>query len=410
MKGIKPGFQYAHLCQPIIKGGLGLLDPMIQHRCLQFRWLRQLFQDDDPVSCSQVYMKDFVQRFHSMGTTSLLSFFFPPLRATANIHLGSFLPTMYEAMDSFLKKGCSDVQCNPSTLLSLPLLALFSDIPSGHWLLSHNRSKSVRPLLRPDSPPYPRLSGRLVRDLQNRTVTLNNMTWNLILNDYPDPGSIDDFPFVSWLTRTVDWISFHPQDYRQTQSDTLLTHPLSTIKKSFFFFCKIKKPEFKSLLYFILFVMTDAYGTPYTHDPEDLKFMKRCIEEANKSIPAPSAYCVGAALVHQGQLLSTGYSRELPGNTHAEECALAKTNANVSQAVMYTTMEPCSKRLSGNRPCVDRIIEANIKRVVVGVREPPNLVNCEGIELLEKHNIEVVIVPGVQEACLAPNQHILSEK
>jgi hypothetical protein len=73
MKGIKPGFQYALLCQPIIKGGLGLLDPLIQRRCLQFRWLRQLFQDDDPVSCSQVYMKDFVQRFHSMGTTSLLS-------------------------------------------------------------------------------------------------------------------------------------------------------------------------------------------------------------------------------------------------------------------------------------------------------------------------------------------------
>ncbi|KAG1271728.1 hypothetical protein G6F65_012202 [Rhizopus arrhizus] len=243
MKGIKPGFQYAHLCQPIIKGGLGLLDPMIQHRCLQFRWLRQLFQDDDPVSCSRVYMKDFVQRFHSMGTTSLLSFFFPPLRAAANIHLGSFLPTMYEAMDSFLQKGSPDVCCNPSTLLSLPLLALFSDIPSGHWLLSHNRSKlqanqfftydqslqRVRPLLRPDSPPYPRLSGRLVRDLQNRTVTLNNMTWNLILNDYPDLGSVDDFPFVSWLTRSVDWISFHPQEYRQTQSDTLLTHPLSTL-------------------------------------------------------------------------------------------------------------------------------------------------------------------------------------
>ncbi|KAG1042928.1 hypothetical protein G6F43_011780 [Rhizopus delemar] len=54
MKGIKPGFQYALLCQPIIKGGLGLLDPLIQHRCLQFRWLRQLFQDDDPVSCSQL--------------------------------------------------------------------------------------------------------------------------------------------------------------------------------------------------------------------------------------------------------------------------------------------------------------------------------------------------------------------
>ncbi|KAG1397789.1 hypothetical protein G6F58_011452 [Rhizopus delemar] len=55
------------------------------------------------------------------------------------------------------------------------------------------------------------------------------MTWNLILNDYSDPGSIDDFPFVSWLTQSVDWISFHPQDYRQTQSNTLLTYPLCTL-------------------------------------------------------------------------------------------------------------------------------------------------------------------------------------
>ncbi|KAG0751219.1 hypothetical protein G6F62_011169 [Rhizopus arrhizus] len=67
-----------------------------------------------------------------MGTTSLLSFFFPPLRAAANVHLGSFLPTMYEAMDSFLKKDSPDVRCNPSTLLGLPFLALFSAIPSGH--------------------------------------------------------------------------------------------------------------------------------------------------------------------------------------------------------------------------------------------------------------------------------------
>ncbi|KAG1054756.1 hypothetical protein G6F43_003240 [Rhizopus delemar] len=140
MKGNKPGFRYVLLCQPITKGGLGLLDPLIQHRCLQFRWLRQLFQDDDPVSCSQVYMKDFVQRFPSMGTTFLFSFFFLSLRTAANIHLGSLLPAMFEAMDSFLKKDSSDVRCNPSTLLRLPLLDLFSAIPSGHWLLSHNRS------------------------------------------------------------------------------------------------------------------------------------------------------------------------------------------------------------------------------------------------------------------------------
>lgn len=158
--------------------------------------------------------------------------------------------------------------------------------------------------------------------------------------------------------------------------------------------------------------MTDPYGTPYTHDANDLKYMQICIEEAHKSVPAPQAYCVGAAIVLNDELLSVGYSRELPGNTHAEECALAKldANKNLEGCTMYTTMEPCSVRLSGNRPCASRIIEAKIKRVVVGVREPPNLVSCEGISLLEREGIQVLIVPDVQDACLAPNQHILKQE
>lgn len=158
--------------------------------------------------------------------------------------------------------------------------------------------------------------------------------------------------------------------------------------------------------------MTDQFGTRYTYDSNDLKYMRMAIEESRKSIPAPKAYCVGAVLVLNDTVLSVGYSRELPGNTHAEECALAKVDANVNLegATMYTTMEPCSVRLSGNRPCVSRILESKIKRVVVGVREPPNLVSCEGINLLEREGVDVFIVPDVQEACLEPNQHILKEQ
>ncbi|KAG1452906.1 hypothetical protein G6F46_009499 [Rhizopus delemar] len=70
---------------------------------------------------------------------------------------------------------------------------------------------------------------RRLRELHNRTITLNKMTWNLILNNYPDRDSVDDFPFVSWLSRSVDWISFHPQVYRQSQSDVLLTYSLSIL-------------------------------------------------------------------------------------------------------------------------------------------------------------------------------------
>lgn len=55
------------------------------------------------------------------------------------------------------------------------------------------------------------------------------MAWNLILNNYPDQGSVDDFPFVSWLTQSFGWISFHPQDYRHIQSNALLTCPICTL-------------------------------------------------------------------------------------------------------------------------------------------------------------------------------------
>ncbi|KAL0091068.1 cytidine deaminase-like protein [Phycomyces blakesleeanus] len=158
-------------------------------------------------------------------------------------------------------------------------------------------------------------------------------------------------------------------------------------------------------------------STTFTTDKEDAKYMQLAIEQANLSVPVEGAYCVGAVLVKDNTVLSTGFSRELPGNTHAEECALAKvvapnkdnTRELFKGATMYTTMEPCSTRLSGNRPCTDRLIEADIKRVVLGIKEPPHLVVCTGIAQLQSHGIQVQVVPDVAEQCLAPNAHIKSK-
>lgn len=152
--------------------------------------------------------------------------------------------------------------------------------------------------------------------------------------------------------------------------------------------------------------------TTPTHDPRDRAYMEQAIQCAEQSIPAPQAYCVGAVLVTTDGTVTTGFSRELPGNTHAEECALAKLQdaRSAHGATMYTTMEPCSERLSGNRPCTSRLLEAQVARVVVGVREPPNLVaQCTGLDQLRQAGIEVVFVPGVEEACLKPNRHILDK-
>jgi len=151
---------------------------------------------------------------------------------------------------------------------------------------------------------------------------------------------------------------------------------------------------------------------------QDVSFLRQALDEARKCNPTPTAYCVGCLIVdtRTRKVLATGYSRELPGNTHAEECALAKLaiggesinarqkgESSKSEEVderdsrlrmldMYVTMEPCSERLSGNKPCTDRILEGGelIGRVVLGVKEPRTFVKCVGVEKLLANGIVVV--------------------
>jgi len=146
--------------------------------------------------------------------------------------------------------------------------------------------------------------------------------------------------------------------------------------------------------------------------------MQLAIEQANKSIPTSTAYCVGAVLVLpststsslQENILSTGYSREIKGNTHAEECALLKLKSidMAKDATMYTTMEPCSKRLSGKIPCVEKIIESKLHRVVIGMKEPDHFLICKGISLLEAAGIEVTSLQDLHYECSYPNRHLLN--
>jgi pyrimidine deaminase RibD-like protein len=144
---------------------------------------------------------------------------------------------------------------------------------------------------------------------------------------------------------------------------------------------------------------------------QDRAYLKQALNEAQKCIPTPTAYCVGCVVVDPSTqtILSMGFSRELPGNTHAEECAIAKLKVTMNDRELkgldlYTTMEPCSERLSGNKPCTDRILESEglIGRVVLGVREPDTFVKCVAVEKLLAHGIVVVRNDdeGLEQECL----------
>jgi pyrimidine deaminase RibD-like protein len=151
--------------------------------------------------------------------------------------------------------------------------------------------------------------------------------------------------------------------------------------------------------------------------PNDhLSYLRLALALSRFSPPKPTNYRVGAVLVSSASntILSTGFTLELPGNTHAEQCCLQKLaskhdvleenvgDAILDDAVLYTTMEPCNFRLSGNLPCVDRILRAKkIKKVYVGVKEPETLVKeNEGRKRLEEAVIEYVHVPGLEQEIL----------
>ncbi|KAI1106560.1 cytidine deaminase-like protein [Jackrogersella minutella] len=146
-------------------------------------------------------------------------------------------------------------------------------------------------------------------------------------------------------------------------------------------------------------------------------YMKLSLSLATKSPPKPTNYRVGAVVVDAttNEILATGYTLELPGNTHAEQCCFEKLAekysipANrldevLSNAVaLYTTVEPCSQRLSGNIPCVDRIlaIGSKIKTVYVGVQEPEKFISDNSSKRkLKDAGIEFVHVAGLEKEIL----------
>ncbi|KAI0798003.1 cytidine deaminase-like protein [Abortiporus biennis] len=167
--------------------------------------------------------------------------------------------------------------------------------------------------------------------------------------------------------------------------------------------------------------MSNSQGDLHLH------YLKLALDEARKCTPTPTAFCVGCVLVtywpngSEGVVLSTGFSRELPGNTHAEANALTKARSLSREQLkelfpaidanhtlddlfavtdVYTTMEPCSIRTSGLPPCSDAIIQAHLRKCYIGVGEPDDFVNCEGASKLKNAGIAVDWVSGLEEECL----------
>lgn len=126
----------------------------------------------------------------------------------------------------------------------------------------------------------------------------------------------------------------------------------------------------------------------------DESYIRLAVEIAKKGMgnvsPNP---LVGCVIIKNDRIIGAGYHERF-GGPHAEINAINSAAENVEGATLYVNLEPCSI-FGKTPPCVDRLIECKIKRVVIGTMDMNPLVSGNGIKKLKAAGIEVKV--GVLE-------------
>ena len=151
---------------------------------------------------------------------------------------------------------------------------------------------------------------------------------------------------------------------------------------------------------FLLDIYLTDTGADSIVIPQDRPFCQQAVELARKSVTENDGELhphVGAVVVKDGKVLSTGYRGETGEGRHAEYCALRKINDDVdnvdlSGCTVYTTLEPCSIRKPGKTPCTARLINAKVARVVYGLADKDETVF--GHSSLSEAHIHIGLFPN----------------
>lgn len=126
----------------------------------------------------------------------------------------------------------------------------------------------------------------------------------------------------------------------------------------------------------------------------DFQWMAHALRLAEQGLytttPNPRVGCV---IVKNNQIVGQGAHLKA-GEPHAEIHALRQAGTQAEDADIYITLEPCS-HFGKTPPCVDAVIAAKPKRVIIAVQDPNPLVAGRSVAALSDLGIEVVV--GVME-------------
>ena len=145
---------------------------------------------------------------------------------------------------------------------------------------------------------------------------------------------------------------------------------------------------------------------------KDVHFMKEAYKQAQKALVI-NEVPIGCVIVKDDEIIARGYNRRNTDHStlsHAEIIAIRKASKKLGDwrledCTLYVTLEPCQM-------CAGAIVQARIKRVVIGSMNPK--AGCAGSVLnilqMKEFNHQVKVVTGVlNEECSKMLKHFFEK-
>ena len=141
----------------------------------------------------------------------------------------------------------------------------------------------------------------------------------------------------------------------------------------------------------------------------DLEMMKLALEQAYIARPSPNPPCGAVLVAPHGEIVAQAHHTEA-GEAHAEVAAIELAGEGAEGSTLYVTLEPCNHE-GKTDPCVDAILKAGVKRVVVGCLDPNPHVTGGGAKRIEEAGLEVEVgIAGADcRALIAPWAKFIQE-
>lgn len=142
-----------------------------------------------------------------------------------------------------------------------------------------------------------------------------------------------------------------------------------------------------------------------------IEVMKSSIQEV-RADAKPSPF-VGAVLVRPDGLVETAYRGELREGDHAEYTLIDRKcrSERLDGSLLFATLEPCAPgaRHFPKLGCSERIVNARISKVYIGIEDPDPTVCRKGIKFLVDSGVEVEMYPqDLQQTIIEHNLLFLS--